>query len=78
MIILALHCDNNLDKQTKGLVGFEPPSRTIHSITMQRQYDHDYCAPAFSQVNLLLHYTQNPPLEELVGGRSPPLAVPRG
>jgi hypothetical protein len=27
---------------------------TIHSITRQRQYDHDYCAPAFSQVNLLL------------------------
>jgi hypothetical protein len=35
-------------------MGFEPPSRTIHSITRQRQYDHDYCAPAFSQVNLLL------------------------
>jgi hypothetical protein len=45
---------NNIDKQTKGLMGFEPPSRTIHSITRQRQYDHDYCAPAFSQVNLLL------------------------
>jgi hypothetical protein len=45
---------NNVDKQTKGQMGFEPPSRTIHSITRQRQYDHDYCAPAFSQVNLLL------------------------
>ena len=45
---------NNVDKQTKGLMGFEPHSRTIHSITRQRQYDHDYCAPAFSQVNLLL------------------------
>ena len=46
---------NNVDKQTKGLMGFEPPSRTIHSITRQRQCDHDYCAPAFSQVNLLLN-----------------------
>jgi hypothetical protein len=36
-------------------MGFEPPSRTIHSITRQRQCDHDYCAPAFSQVNLLLN-----------------------
>ena len=44
---------NNVDKQTKGLLGFESPSRAIHSITRQRQYDHDYCAPAFSQVNLL-------------------------
>ena len=44
----------SLDKQTKGLMRFEPPSRTIHSITRQHQYDHDYCAPAFSQVNLLL------------------------
>ena len=44
----------NVDKQSKGLVGFEPASRTIHSITRQRQYDHDYCAPAFSQVHLLL------------------------
>ena len=35
-------------------MGFEPPSRTIHSITRQRQCDHDYCALAFSQVNLLL------------------------
>jgi hypothetical protein len=34
--------------------GFEPPSRTIHSNTRQRQYDYDYCAPAFSQVNVLL------------------------
>ena len=46
---------NNVDKQTKGLMGFESPSRTIHSITRQRQCDHDYCAPAFSQVNLLLN-----------------------
>jgi hypothetical protein len=45
---------NNVDKQTKGLMGFEPPSRTIHSITRQRQCNHDYCAPAFSQVHLLL------------------------
>jgi hypothetical protein len=45
---------NNVDKQTNGLMGFEPPSRTIHSITRQCQCDHDYCAPAFSQVNLLL------------------------
>jgi hypothetical protein len=37
---------NNVDKKTKGLMGFEPASRTIHSITRQRQYDHDYCAPA--------------------------------
>jgi hypothetical protein len=36
------------------MMGFEPPSRTIYSITRQRQCDHDYCAPAFSQVNLLL------------------------
>ena len=36
-------------------MGFEPPSRTIHSITRQRQCDHDYCAPAFSQVNLILN-----------------------
>jgi hypothetical protein len=35
-------------------MGFEPPSRTIHSITRQRQCDPDYCAPVFSQVNLLL------------------------
>ena len=34
---------------------FEPPSRTIHFIIRQRQYDHDYCAPAFSEVNLLLN-----------------------
>jgi hypothetical protein len=34
---------NNADKQTKGLMGFESPSRTIHSITRQRQCDHDYC-----------------------------------
>ena len=46
---------NNVDKQTKGLMGFEPPSRTIHSIKRQRQCDHDYCAPAFSQVNVLLN-----------------------
>ena len=46
---------NNVDKETKGLMGFEPPSRTIHSTTRQRQCDHDYCAPAFSQVNLLLN-----------------------
>ena len=46
---------NNVDKQTKGLMGFEPPSITIHSITRQRQCDHDYCAPAYSQVNLLLN-----------------------
>ena len=46
---------NNVDKQIKGLMGFESPSRTIHSITRQRQCDHDYCAPAFSQVNLLLN-----------------------
>jgi hypothetical protein len=46
---------NNVDKQTKGLMGFESPSRTIHSIARQRQCDHDYCAPAFSQVNLLLN-----------------------
>jgi hypothetical protein len=35
-------------------MGFEPPSRTIHSITRQRQCDHAYCAPAFSKVNVLL------------------------
>ena len=35
-------------------MGFEPPSRTIHSITGQHQYDHDYGPPAFSQVSLLL------------------------
>ena len=29
-------------------MGFEPPARTIHSITRQRQCDPDYCAPAFS------------------------------
>jgi hypothetical protein len=46
---------NNVDKQTKGLMGFEPPSRTIHSITRQRQYDHEYRAPAFNQVNVLLY-----------------------
>jgi hypothetical protein len=40
-------------------MGFEPPSRTIHSITRQRQCDHDYCAPAFSQVNLLLNTVVN-------------------
>jgi hypothetical protein len=40
--------------QTKGLMGFEPPSGTINSITRQRQYDRDYCDPAFSQVNVLL------------------------
>ena len=45
---------NSVDKQTKGLMGFEPPSRTIHSITRRRLYDHDYCAHTFSQVNLLL------------------------
>ena len=45
---------NNVDKQIKGLMGLESTSRTIHSITRQRQCDHDYCAPAFSQVNLLL------------------------
>jgi hypothetical protein len=49
--LLRMYTNSHL---TKGLVGFEPPSRTIHSITMQRQYDHDFCAPAFSQVNLLL------------------------
>jgi hypothetical protein len=43
---------NNVDKQIKGLLGFEPASRTIHFITRQRRYDHDYRAPAFSQVNL--------------------------
>jgi hypothetical protein len=35
-------------------MGFEPPSRAIHSNTKQRQSDHDYCASEFSQVNLLL------------------------
>ena len=35
-------------------MGFEPLSRTIHSITRQRQCDHDYCTPAFSKVNVLL------------------------
>jgi hypothetical protein len=35
-------------------MGFEPPSRTIHSNTKQRQCDHDYCAPALSKVNVLL------------------------
>jgi hypothetical protein len=54
LIILQPKCRseaklNNVDKQTKGLMGFEPSSRTIHSITRHRQYDHDYCAPAFSQ-----------------------------
>ena len=43
---------NNVDKK-KGLMGFEPPSRTIHSITRQRKCDHDYCAHAFNQVNVL-------------------------
>jgi hypothetical protein len=37
------------------LKGFEPPYRTIHSITRQCQCDHDYCAPTFSQVNVLLN-----------------------
>jgi hypothetical protein len=46
---------NNINKQINGLMGFESPSRTIHSITRQLQCDHDYCAPTFSQVNLLLN-----------------------
>jgi hypothetical protein len=57
---------NNVDKQTKGLMGFEPPSRTIHSITRQRQCDHNYCAPAFSQKAafvIVLHPIQNIPDE---------------
>jgi hypothetical protein len=42
----------NVGKQTKGLTGFEQASRTIQSITRQRQYDHDHCAPTFSQIEL--------------------------
>ena len=45
---------NNVNNNKKRLMGFEPPSRTIHSITGQHQCDHDYGPPAFSQVSLLL------------------------
>ena len=46
---------------------FEPPSRIIHSITRQRQCDHDYgCVPAFSQVNLFLTYSSDGVKYELV------------
>jgi hypothetical protein len=45
----------SLNTSLLRLMGFEPPSRTIHSITRQCQCDHDYCAPAFSQVNVLLN-----------------------
>jgi hypothetical protein len=45
---------NNIDKDKKRTDGIRTTFyRTIHSITRQRQCDHDYCAPAFSQVNLL-------------------------
>jgi hypothetical protein len=56
----------NVDKQKNGLMGFEPPSRTIHSITRQHQCDHDHCAPAFSQVNLLPTYSSDEVKCELV------------
>ena len=36
-------------------MGFEPPARTIHPITRQRQCDHDYCAPAFSRSKFITY-----------------------